>query len=45
VTPFREWKRYTPTLQKKMQKALQKILDTPDLSNDVYELVSKSLKG
>lgn len=45
VTPFREWKRYTPALQAKMQAALQKILDTPDLSNDVYELVSKSLKG
>ncbi len=45
VTPFREWKRYTPALQAKMQAALQKILDTPDLSNDVFELVSKSLKG
>ena len=33
------------SLQAKMQAALQKILDTPDLSNDVYELVSKSLKG
>lgn len=45
VTPFREWKRFTPALQEKMQAALQAILDTPKLSNDVYELVSKSLKG
>lgn len=45
VNPFREWKRYTPALQAHMQAALQAILDTPDLSNDVFEVVSKSLKG
>lgn len=45
VNPFREWKRYTPTLQAHMQAALQAILDTPNLSNDVFEVVSKSLKG
>ncbi|HEY3301167.1 MAG TPA: aminopeptidase N [Methylophilaceae bacterium] len=44
VTPLREWKRYTPTLQAQMQAALQAILDTPNLSNDVFEVVSKSLK-
>lgn len=45
VNPFREWKRYTPQLQTHMQAALQAILDTPNLSNDVFEVVSKSLKG
>lgn len=45
VTPLREWKRYTPVLQTQMQAALQAIMDTPNLSNDVFELVSKSLKG
>lgn len=45
VNPFREWKRYTPALQAHMQTALQAILDTTNLSNDVFEVVSKSLKG
>ncbi|HEY0842316.1 aminopeptidase N [Methylotenera sp.] len=45
VTPLREWKRYTPVLQTQMQEALQAIMNTPNLSNDVFELVSKSLKG
>ncbi|HEY0562547.1 MAG TPA: aminopeptidase N [Methylophilus sp.] len=45
VTPLREWKRYTPALQVQMQAALQAILATPNLSNDVFEIVSKSLQG
>lgn len=45
VVPLREWRRYTPTLQSHMKEALQSIIDTPNLSNDVYEVVSKSLKG
>lgn len=45
VTPLREWRRYTPELQAHMQAALQAVLDTPDLSNDVFEIVSKSLNG
>jgi len=45
VTPFREWRRYTPALQAHMQEALQAVMETPDLSNDVFEVVSKSLKG
>lgn len=44
VTPLREWKRYTPQLQTLMQDTLQAILDTPNLSNDVFELVSKCLE-
>ncbi|QDC44904.1 aminopeptidase N [Methylophilus medardicus] len=45
VTPLREWKRYTPALQAQMQAALEAILATPNLSGDVFEIVSKSLKG
>lgn len=44
VTPLREWKRYTPALQGKMKQALENIAKTPDLSNDVFEIVDKSLK-
>jgi aminopeptidase N len=45
VTPFREWKRYTEDRQKKMKVALQEILNIPDVSANVYELVNKSLNG
>ncbi len=45
VTPLREWKRYTSALQAQMKDALQAIMHTPNLSNDVFEIVSKSLQG
>lgn len=45
VTPFREWKRYTPVLQAQMQDALRAIMNTPNLSNDVFEVVSKCLQA
>jgi aminopeptidase N len=45
VTPLREWKRYTPALQAHMKAALEAILATPNLSGDVFEIVSKSLNG
>jgi aminopeptidase N len=45
VTPLREWKRYTPALQAQMKAALEAILATPNLSGDVFEIVSKSLNG
>ncbi|HSH72324.1 MAG TPA: aminopeptidase N [Methylophilaceae bacterium] len=45
VSPFREWKRYTPLLQVQMKAALQSILDSGNLSSDVFEVVSKSLNG
>lgn len=45
VTPFREWKRYTPVLQAQMQDALRAIMETPNLSNDVFEVVSKCLQA
>lgn len=37
------WRRYAPTLQKKMVAALHQVADTPNLSRDVAEVVTKSL--
>ncbi len=34
-----------PALQAHMKAALQTIVDRPNLSSDVFEVVSKSLKG
>ena len=45
LTPMREWKRYTPDRQEKMKACLEKIVSTKDLSPDVYEIASKSLKA
>ena len=45
VTPLREWKRYTPALQAQMKAALEAVLATPNLSSDVFEIISKSLNG
>ncbi len=45
LTPLREWKRYTPDRQEKMKMALQDIANLEKLSPDVFEIVSKSLKG
>ncbi len=45
LTPMREWKRYTQDRQTKMKAALQEIANTEKLSPDVFEIVSKSLKG
>jgi len=44
LTPLREWKRYTADRQEKMQAALERILATENLSPDVFEIASKSLK-
>ena len=45
LTPMREWKRYTPDRQEKMKAALERILAEKDLSPDVFEIASKSLKA
>ncbi len=45
LTPLREWRRYTQDRQAKMKMALQEIAEVPKLSPDVFEIVSKSLKG
>ena len=45
LTPMREWKRYTPDRQAKMQACLERIVAEKDLSPDVFEIASKSLKA
>lgn len=45
LTPLREWKRYTKDRQDLMQSSLERILETNNLSPDVFEIASKSLKG
>ena len=45
LTPLREWRRYTQDRQNKMRTVLQDIANIDKLSPDVFEIVSKSLKG
>ncbi len=41
--PLREWRRYTPDRQAMMQAVLKDLLATPDLSKEIFEIVSKTL--
>ncbi|ASJ25305.1 aminopeptidase N [Laribacter hongkongensis] len=43
VTAFNRWRKVGPARRELMQAALQRIAAAPDLSKDVYEIVSKSL--
>ncbi|WP_120498648.1 aminopeptidase N [Kiloniella sp. EL199] len=43
LAPLGSWRRMNATHQKMMKAELQRILDTENLSNDVYEIASKSL--
>ena len=43
LTQLIKWKRYPKNRQDLMKRELQRILELPDLSKDVYEVVSKSL--
>lgn len=43
VTPLTRWKRYSEQRQLVMQAQLQRIMDSGELSRDVFEVVSKSL--
>ncbi|PSL13229.1 aminopeptidase N [Marinobacterium halophilum] len=43
LTPLTRWKRYDPVRAGQMQVQLQRMMDTTELSADVYEVVSKSL--
>jgi aminopeptidase N len=43
VSTFTMWKRYDAKRQELMKRELERILATPKLSKDVYEVVSKSL--
>lgn len=44
LTPLTRWKKYNLTRQGLMKAQLQRIADQPELSRDVFEVVSKSLK-
>ena len=41
--PLSKWRKYLPEVQEKMKAQLERILAEPELSSDVYEVVSKSL--
>ena len=43
VTPMRQWRQFKPALAAKMKDELTRILNTKDLSPDVFEVVSKTL--
>jgi len=43
VSPLIQWRRYDESRQQLMKAQLQRILDEPELSKDVYEVVSKGL--
>jgi len=43
VPPFGRWRRFEPKRSEMMREGLQRIIDTPGLSKDVFEQVSKSL--
>jgi len=43
VGAFNRWRKFDTDRQKLMQAELQRILANPDLSKDVYEIVSKAL--
>ena len=39
------WRKYAPTLKEKMHAALKRVAQTPKLSKDTKEVVTKSLAG
>ena len=43
VKPLTSWRKFDPERQGMMKAALEKVLAKPDLSKNVYEVVSKSL--
>ncbi|MEL0081623.1 MAG: aminopeptidase N C-terminal domain-containing protein, partial [Gammaproteobacteria bacterium] len=43
VTPLGRWQRYEPIRRELMKAQMQRLVDHPRLSKDVYEIVSKSL--
>ncbi|MFA7554220.1 MAG: aminopeptidase N [Spongiibacteraceae bacterium] len=43
--PLTKWKKYTPAAQQLMKAQLDRVLATPDLSSDVYEVASKSVQA
>ena len=44
LTPLTRWKKYSSARQLLMKQALERILNIPNLSKDVYEIASKSMQ-
>jgi aminopeptidase N len=44
LTPFGRWRRHDPGRQALMRAQLERILATPRLSRDSFEIASKSLQ-
>ncbi len=45
ITPLSKWRRYDPVRQQLMKSELTRILNVENLSTDVFEIVSKSVKN
>ncbi|KKN36652.1 hypothetical protein LCGC14_0771440 [marine sediment metagenome] len=45
VSPLTRWKKFAPAYSSLMRTALERIRDKPGLSDDLYEVVYKSLEG
>jgi aminopeptidase N len=43
VSPFTTWKKYDGERQRMMRDQLERLVNLPDLSGDVFEIVKKSL--
>ncbi|MEM6709522.1 MAG: aminopeptidase N [Pseudomonadota bacterium] len=43
VQPLVRWQRFAPSYQRPMRAALESLMDSASLSNDLYEIVSKGL--
>ncbi|OED41224.1 aminopeptidase N [Endozoicomonas sp. (ex Bugula neritina AB1)] len=43
ATPLTRWRKYEPGCSARMKKALERVKAAPNLSTDVYEVVTKSL--
>jgi aminopeptidase N len=43
VQPLGSWRRHDPARQALMRRELERVLATPELSKNTYEMVSKSL--
>jgi len=44
VSVYNHWKRFTPELRKLQQQQLEKIIQSDDLSKDIFEIVQAALK-
>ncbi|MCW9036271.1 MAG: aminopeptidase N [Rhodospirillales bacterium] len=43
IQPLGRWRKFAPQRQELMKAALERVLNTPNLAKDIYEITSKSL--